>query len=588
MDIPEKKGEDRMNAIKRVYREREGLWCNLVFPLLLAFYPLVMIRQGIDVSDSTYSLSNFLYFDRMEGMWVISTYVSNLVGRILTLLPMGETLAGMKLYTGLLVSVTVLTAYWFLRRWMPAWIVFVGEYIAVGFLWIPTTILYNYLTYFLFALGTLLLYKGLVEGRNRYLLAAGIVLGLNVFVRIPNLTQAALIVGLWYYLASLKQPPSVIGKKTGICLAGYCLGLLLPFAAILKSYGINGFLGALTGLAAIQNTDATYSPLAMVSAILEAYRRSGKWFILLGSCTGMGIILFFLARKKLVTVKKALYLTGMVVLLRFLWGRGMYSFRYYEDYTSMYEWGMMGLLLAWGAAFYLLFSIRTTKEEKLWGCLGLVILAVTPLGSNNYTYQNLNNLFLTAPITLYTFVKLFRYRKGNSPLWDLTFPPKAMAFLIGGMLLVQSTGFHLTFSFRDGMEGSKRSSRTETIPAASGIRTTQKNAQELGKLYAFLEEEGLVGEEVLLYGDCPGLSFLFRMPFAISTAWPDLDSYPYLTFRKELEERETSSEYPVVIIRQLHPKNGQRQEKEGFLREWMEGNRYRRLYSQAGYEVYYR
>lgn len=579
-----------MNTIKRIYREREALWCRLVFPLILALYPLVMIRQGIDVSDSTYSLSNFLYFDRMEGMWVISTYVSNLVGRILTLLPLGETLAGMKLYTGLLVSGTVLTAYFFLRKWMPAWIVFVGELIAVGFLWIPTTILYNYLTYFLFCLGSLLLYKGLVEGRDRYLLAAGIALGLNVFVRIPNLTQASLIIGLWYYLASLKQPLSMIVKKTGICIAGYCVGILPPLAGILVSYGMEGLFGAITGLGAIQNTDATYSPLAMVRAVLEAYTRSGKWFFLLGICTGMGMIMFLLARKKLVAVKKALYLTGMLILLRFLWGRGMFSFRYYEDYTSMYEWGMMGLFLAWGAALYLLFSIRTTKEEKLWGCLGLVILAVTPLGSNNYTYQNLNNLFLTAPITLYAFVKLFRYRRGtsSSPVWDLTFAPKAMALLVGAMILVQSMGFHLNFSFRDGMEGSRRYSQTERIPAAAGVRTTQQNAQELEKLYGFLEEEGLLEKEVLLYGDCPGLSFLFQMPFAISTAWPDLDSYSYSAFREELESCAAASKYPVVIVRQLHGENGQRPEKEKFLRGWMEGNDYRRVYSQAGYEVYNR
>ncbi|MGN0308738.1 MAG: hypothetical protein ACI4DN_11045 [Lachnospiraceae bacterium] len=148
-----------MTYLKKLYREYETIWCNWVFPLILALYPFVTVNQGIDVSDSTYSLSNFLYFQQMEGMWVISTYLANLCGWLLTFLPFGTTLLGMKLYTGLLITATVLMIYWQLKNWMPAWIVFVGEFAAVSFLWIPSTILYNYLTYFLFGLGTVLLYK---------------------------------------------------------------------------------------------------------------------------------------------------------------------------------------------------------------------------------------------------------------------------------------------------------------------------------------------------------------------------------------------------------------------------------------------
>lgn len=36
---------------------------------------------------------------------------------------------------------------------MPAWMAFAGEIIAISFCWCPSTILYNYLTYFLFLAG---------------------------------------------------------------------------------------------------------------------------------------------------------------------------------------------------------------------------------------------------------------------------------------------------------------------------------------------------------------------------------------------------------------------------------------------------
>lgn len=573
-----------MIGLKRLYRNQEKIWCNLVFPLILAVYPLVLIGQGVDVSDSTYSLSNFFYFPQTQGMWIISTYLANLLGWGLTRLPFGTTLLGMNLYTGLLVTATVLLVYTGLRKWMPAWIVFLGEVVAIGFLWIPSTILYNYLTYFFFAAGTIFLYKGLVEEKNAWLVLAGAALGINVFVRIPNITEMALILGLWYYLWMKKKPISVLTQKTLLCVAGYVMGLALPLGAVLLQYGLQGLGEAIRGLAAIQTTDASYSPLAMLLAVVKAYGRSGKWVLLMGVVTGLGMAMFALKKGWMEKGKKGVFLLALPVLLRFLWGRGMFSFRYYEDYTSIYEWGMLGLYLSWIAAAYLLGSTRASLEEKLWAVLILIVLVITPLGSNNYTYQNLNNLFLVAPFTLYTFVKVFRYRKGEGPLSGLAFCWKAMVVAVGIMILVQSTGFHLNFRFRDGMDGTPRDYSLTQPKAAAGMKTTRENGEALEGLSAYLaENDKWGGSPVLLYGDCPGLSFLLNMPFVLGTAWPDLDSYPYAAFVSELEGIETS---PIVILRNHKPNGEQGEKKRAYLLEWMKKQGYSCEYSNESYEVY--
>ena len=130
-----------MKKIKSLYKKYEAVLTKILFPVFLCLYPFVTVNQGIDVSDSTYSLSNFLYFERMEGMWVVSTYLSNVCGWLLTQLPFGDTLLGMNIYTTFLVSGTVLLVYYSLKKWIPAWIVFVGEVVAIGFCWIPTGIL---------------------------------------------------------------------------------------------------------------------------------------------------------------------------------------------------------------------------------------------------------------------------------------------------------------------------------------------------------------------------------------------------------------------------------------------------------------
>ena len=572
-----------MKQLKKLYRQYYEVIAKYIFPVILFLYPFLTINQGVDVSDSTYSFSNFLFFERMEGMWVVSTYVSNVVGWILTKLPFGTTLLGIKIYATLLISVTVLLVYFVCRKWMPTWIVFVGEIIAVGFCWIPAGILYNYLSYFLFTAGALLLYQGLVEEKDGLLIAAGVSLGINVFVRIPNLTEMALIIGAWYYLASKHKKIKVIIEKTVKCLVGYVIGVAIPLAGVIGQFGVSGIKDMIVGLTSVGNSDETYSLWTMIMSVVNAYRRTSKWVLLIGLGIAMGMAMFFCLRGKMEVLKKLAYMTGMTILLRFLWGRGMFSFRYYEDYSSMYEWGMIGLYLIWIAAIYMLFSTKSSLEEKFWAVLVMVITVVTPLGSNNYTFQNLNNLFLTAPFAVYTYVKIFRRKVGPGILFQIGFPWKAMVAMLGAAILVQSVGFHSQFVFRDGMDGSKRNYIFENPKVLAGMKTTEKNGEALSGLFQYIEEKELGQEKVILYGDCPGLSFLLNMPFAIGTSWPDLASYPYETFVQDLQGLE---EAPMVIIRNVSTGGEQSVQKKEYLTLFLNNNEYVNVYNNGIYGIY--
>ena len=261
----------------------------------------------------------------------------------------------------------------------------------------------------------------------------------------------------------------------------------------------------------------------------------------------------------------------------------MFSFRYYEDYTSMYEWGMIGLYLVWIAAVYMLYSKRNTLEEKLWAVMTLVITVVTPLGSNNYTFQNLNNLFITMPFAFYTYVKIFRRKAGGGVLGQITFPWKAMVAMLWAAIMIQSIGFHSQFVFRDGMDGAPRNYKFIEPKVLAGMYTTEGNGTAIQTLMAYLEEKELQNEEVILYGDCPGLSFLLNMPFAIGTSWPDLASYPYETFVQDLEDLK---EAPIVIIRNVNTGGEQSAQKKEHLMAFMNSNEYVNIYNNGTYGVY--
>ena len=213
----------------------------------------------------------------------------------------------------------------------------------------------------------------------------------------------------------------------------------------------------------------------------------------------------------------------------------------------------------------------------------IVITMITPLGSNNYTFQNLNNLFLTAPFTFYTYVKIVRRKPGKGLISQITFPWKAMLAMLGAVILVQSVGFHSQFSFRDGMDGTKRDYSFKTPKVLSGMQTTEANGEALQGLFGYIEEKGLRHKEVILYGDCPGLSYLLNMPFAIGTAWPDLGSYPYEAFVQDLEKLEKA---PMVIIRSAVTQDEQSIQKKEYLSAFMNGNGYVNVYNNGTYGVY--
>ena len=223
-----------MNRNRKTNTSRLQITTEILFPLLLLLFPLLKMNQGVDLTDTPYSLGNYRFFTQTEGVWVLSTFLSNVMGFLLTKLPMGGTMLGMKFYTSLLISVMALFSYRFFKTKMPSFIAFAGEMAAIGFCWCPTGILYNYMTYLFFLFGAVFLFRGLAGNRPKCLFLAGIFLGLNVAVRVPNILEAALIIAVWYYGIRKNKTFEMLAKETGLCVGGF-----------LAASGGSGFFGAL-------------------------------------------------------------------------------------------------------------------------------------------------------------------------------------------------------------------------------------------------------------------------------------------------------------------------------------------------------
>lgn len=529
---------------------------NVVFPLILLLFPLFKANQGIDLWDTGYSLGNYRFFGEIDGVWTLLTFLSNVTGFVLTKLPMGGTMLGMKLYTGLLVSLMALVGYRFFKTKMPAWLAFSGEVAAIGFCWCPTVILYNYLTYFLFLCGAVLLFRGLAGGRMVCLFLAGIVLGMNVFVRFPgNVLEAALIAAVWYYGALKKKSVRKIVQETGICILGYLTAFLVMLGIVSAFYGMSAFQNMVAGVFGMTESASDYTFGEMILAILDAYFKGFQWLLYMILCVLPGIPFLVIKKERFLKLRKIIYCICIPVLFWILGRWGMYNFRYYQKESAL-QWGAVFLLVAIAHMVWMLVTKRLDDEWRLIGCIALCIILITPLGSNNYIWPALNNLFFVAPIV---FWMVYRFARWGRTYLDATgkvpvFSVKAMLSAILLAFFVQAVGIGCCYVFLDGETGEKREYKVAENRVLQGMYTNEMNAETLEEITFFMtENQGEYGDKkLILYGNIPALAYYLDKPPAISTTWADLDTSSLEQLKKELEELSRAAkqgeESPLVIL----------------------------------------
>lgn len=567
---------------------------EILFPLILLLFPLLKINQGVDLTDTPYSLGNYRFFAGSEGVWVMATFLSNAAGFLLTKLPFGGTMLGMKFYTSLLISAMALFGYRFFKTKMPSWIAFLGELAAIGFCWCPTGILYNYMTYLFFLMGAVFLFRGLAGCRPRWLFIAGVCLGLNVSVRVPNILEAALIVAVWYYGARKKKSFESIAKETGLCIGGFFAAQAVMFLVMSAFYGIGAYGELISGLFGMSDSASDYTFGEMVLSILSAYGRGIKWMLYMILCILPGIPFFMIEKEKFPLLRKVVYCLCIGFLFFVLEKWGMYNFRYYQKEAGL-QWGVIFLIISLAVNLWMLWSRMIDDEWMLIGFISLIMILVTPLGSNNHVWPVLNNLFFVAPVTFWLVYKFARWGRdsidstGRVPF----FPVKAMVSAMVLAFFVQSMGLLVCYVFLDGETGEKRDSRVMHNQVLAGMYTNAANADALSSLSGFMAEKDseYEGKKLILYGNIPGLSYYLDRESAVFSSWPDLDTNSFARLQESLENINEwmhgkgggiGADRPLVILGGDPPEG----EKLDAILAFMSENKYEKVFENGAFAVY--
>ena len=632
-----------MEKIRKIY----NLSKKYLFPVILVLFALIKVNKGINLADTTYSLGNYRFFweDAVTqgngvGAWFLLTFVANLAGFVLTLLPGGGTMLGMKIYTSLIVGGMGLFAYRFFKTKMPSWLAFLAEMVALGMCWAPSVVLYHYLTYAFLLVGAVFLYRGLARENNRYLLIAGVVLGMNALVKFPNNgLEVLLIIPLIMYEKLKKHEPKELGRKVLICVGGYVAGFAIFMTLMSCIYGWDSFANLINGVMGISNSASDYTFGEMLRSIINAYGHGLRWGIYIVICTLMGVPFFLLYEGKYMKLRKVVYCL-CIVFLFFVLGRwGMFNFKYYQKESALI-WGTIFLLISIVVDVWMIFTTHLSDDWRILGCISLIIILITPLGSNNYIWPVLNNLFFIAPITAWIIYKFVRWGRTYLDISKKVplFAPKAM--LMGCLLAftIQALGVGVAYVFADGEDGQSVTASVSDNHILTGMRTAPATAQSLSELSAYMNanysawdaetaetvvatetlavEETLAGAErdktggtandkrkLILYGNIPGLSYILDRPCALSTSWPDLDSYPVEDMTHEFEALDASIKQddatmqdvatlqdalnkPVVIINRLLYEVPDNSIKLDLVMSFIENNDYQITFDNDAFVVY--
>lgn len=563
---------------KRIGLSKIPSWLEAIFVMVLGMYPMRHIYIGGDLWDTGYSYANFQYMgmDHMDPMWLFSTYLSNVVGNFITKLPAADSLAGMNFYTGILVSILGIAGYYFCTKKLEIspLITFIGEFAAISLSWCPTSLLYNYLTYVLFLGCVILLYMGLVEEKKWFLFAAGICLGSNVLVRFSNLPEAAMIVAVWAYgvLEALekKQSEKISTKgevspwtktlyRTLWCLGGYLTALAVFIGYISIRYGLDAYIQGISDLFAMTDNATDYKATSMLMGMIDTYVEHLYWvvriafFIVVGT---VGCMVVGFLRKYVKAVAGNLRISILLayacyaacillaaVMVVWLYRSNFCSFLFYR-YDSMLRPAILFLMLAMFIGCVRVLQKDVPKEEKLISGMVVLVILLTSIGSNNKVYPSINNLFVAAPYTFWQCSKFVGRVKGKVAV-------KCIMGAFLALFLFQSAMFGAEFVFAEGTGVQNPTANIENNDKLKGIRMNPERARQLEEISEHAQKKEWQGQEVILYGAIPSLSYYLEMPAAFNP-WPDLASYGIYRMEQHMKELEQEiadgKELPVIVV----------------------------------------
>ncbi len=456
-----------------------------------AVYHLIVGLQGFDMYDEGWSLTGFQQiFEAPESVeYLFLYYLTNIVGGLWNIIFGFGGIYAFRILAGIVLTLTAVVVWLMLRQYFNRWCIFIGIMASFTCCYYGMMVFYhNYLTALLSTCAAYTLWKSLVNDNSKWIFVSGILIGCNIFVRIPNIVLTSfvlLLIPYYIYKRNLWQT----FKLLGVFICGFFAGVAAVALLMLTLGHLDIFLSAVnSGFSATSDQESTHHLSSMAVTYLGVYRTILTQGIFNNTYT--------------------IYLAGTLACL-------------------------------WSVT-----ARRHESGQVYLACISLILMHLLPLGSD-FGIQNMgeNCIYLAAPFTIGIIFKELQSLRVSHSI-RRSFVAVGILFLVlfivrGGKNIMQQCYFD---------EGSRKDKLFMPEAELATTFTTEQNCKELNAIMRVLDNYVNPGDTLLCFQNMPTIHYLTRTRPYLQNPW--VWSYDPSNMERKFEEAERRSPTLPVIVRE--------------------------------------
>lgn len=532
---------------------------------LLCIYQVLLVFQGLDMLDEGFHVASYqqIFHNPQSVQYTFLYWFSDIAGGLVVKLLPGTGLLGIRI-AGALVSVsTIVIAYQLLKKHISPGILKLSLVLLALFINNdPKDLYYNNLSSFFYLVSIYFLYTALTENKNTLLFVSGLVVGINIFTRLPNALAPSIGLVIFFYGHYQGHPMAIRFKKFFVFAAG-CLAGVAAILLLMRLLGhFDLFINSIKQLSAassgVNEKDGLNGSYGMLSIIEKPARQYFKGISLLTGIFSAIVLYHYMLRhtkewNKLFSTGFSIIVAALLLLFCYsLIKDGILDYELIDIYT--------GLSLCTG-----IFIIVSSKriEIRLLCLMGVFMMVIHPLGSAVGIYTVVPySLWLTFPfaVALISDTKKFSLdfeisRQKNKLSIPVVIPERnARLIKLAGLAVMVMTCLYQIAVYPYFYDRHNRFEMTYQVDNKfmKGIYTSKARAGMISELLKESSKYIKPNDYVLAYDLMPMYHFWTETKSYIRNPCPWFYSSAVFENELHLSEADTSIALPVVVMQNIN------------------------------------
>lgn len=504
---------------------------DLFFITILIVFHLLMAIQCLNFCDEVFVIaSGQQIFSHPESIsYVFMYYWGAFFAGVWNIFFADCGIYGFRVFNAIIITLTYYIAYRTIRPYVNKWYVLVGVIMSILAETSDVTmaIHHNSVTCLFTTSAAYFLIKGLSRDKFRYFIIGGLLLGINVFSRLTNISLVGLILCLIPYFLYTKDVKKTI-RYAFIFIFGFCLGIVFVVLLMITLGHWGLFVDIIKLLAS-----ASQDPLSGHGFALLIPRYLKDYAIIAGAIFYIYLVLKY-GRKYLAPVNggfQNMIISGLlalpVIALLFRFGSIFVILHFY--------YAIMTICLV-----YTLYRYKDNKSVVYLSTLGLLIIYIQPLGGD-FGIENMHSCSIrfAMPLSMGLFGKIVDKEKveGFSKLFIFSFV--AVLIMWGGYILT----FHR--AWYDSTSRFKYTTMPKTKLANVLLKEDYANLVDDVMLQLEKYKDGY--NSLFVIGYMPLFNYLSGMQPYLQCCTPDFYSPMIVEQQIKKAEERHSGHLPIVI-----------------------------------------